>query len=49
MYAYLQPQEMPTLDGLVGERIDMCWPYVVGENKKSEQEYEYRWCQGKVI
>jgi hypothetical protein len=50
MYAYLQPQEMPTLDELVGERIDVCWPYVVGNNKKrSEQEYEYRWCQGKVI
>ena len=26
MYAYLQPQEMPTLDELVGERIDVCWP-----------------------
>ena len=50
MYAYLQPLEMPTLDELVGERIDVCWPYVVGNNKKrSEQEYEYRWCQGKVI
>jgi hypothetical protein len=50
MYAYLQPQEMPTLDELVGERIDVCWPYVVGNStKRSEQEYEYRWCQGKVI
>ena len=49
MYAYLQPQEMPTLDELVGERIDVCWPYVVGDNKKREQDYEYRWCQGKMI
>ena len=39
MYAYLQPQEMPTLDELVGERIDVCWPYIVGNNKtRSEQE-----------
>jgi hypothetical protein len=50
MYAYLQPPEMPTLDEQVGERIDVCWPYIVGDNnKKNEQEYEYRWCQGKVI
>jgi hypothetical protein len=50
MYAYLQPPEMPTLDELMGERIDVCWPYIVGDNKKkSEQEYEYRGCQGKVI
>jgi hypothetical protein len=50
MYAYLQPQEMPTLDELVGERTDVCWPHIVGNNKTgSEQEYEYRWCQGKVI
>jgi hypothetical protein len=48
MYAYLQPQEMPTLDKLVGERIDVCWPYIVGNNKtRSDQEYEYWWCQGK--
>ncbi len=50
MYAYLQPPEMPTLDELMGKRIDVCWPYVVGDNKKkNEQEYEYWWCQGKVI
>jgi hypothetical protein len=50
MYAYLQPQEMPTLDELVGERIDVCWPHIVGNNKtRSEQEYEYWWCQGKMI
>jgi len=41
---------MPTLDELVGERIDVCWPYIVGNNNtSSEQEYEYWWCQGKVI
>jgi hypothetical protein len=50
MYAYLQPREMPTLGELVGERIDVSWPHIVGDNKtRSEQEYEYRWCQGKVI
>jgi hypothetical protein len=42
MYAYLKPPEMPTLDELVGDRIDVCWPYVVSNN-------EYRWCQGKVL
>jgi hypothetical protein len=42
MHAYLQPQEMPTLDKLVGDRIDVCWSYVAGDNnKKDEQEYEY--------
>ena len=50
MYAYLQPPETPTLDELVGDRIDVCWPYVIGDsNKKGQEEYEYRWCQGKVI
>jgi hypothetical protein len=34
----------------VGESRDVCWSYVVGDNRrKSEQEYEYRWCQEKVI
>ncbi len=34
----------------MGERIDVCWPYIVGDNiKKSEQEYEYWWCQRNVI
>ena len=50
MYAYLQPPEMPTLDKLVGGRVDVCWPYVFGEDdKKGEPEYEYQWCQGKVL
>jgi hypothetical protein len=50
MYAYLQPPETPTLDELMGKRIDVCWPYIIGDNKKKdEQEYEYWWCQGKVI
>ncbi len=37
MYAYLQPKDMPTLNELVGERIDVCWPYVAGEKKKEER------------
>ncbi len=32
MYAYLQPPEM------VGERIDVYWPYVVGDNKKKSKQ-----------
>jgi hypothetical protein len=50
MYAYLQPPEIPTLDELVGDRIDVCWPFVIGDsNKKGQEDYEYWWCQGKVI
>jgi hypothetical protein len=50
MYAYLQSPEMPTLDELVGDRIGVYWPYAIGDsNKKGQEEYEYRWCQGKVI
>ena len=32
MCAYLQPPEMPTLDELVRDRIDVCWPYVIGDS-----------------
>ncbi len=50
MHAFLQAPEMPTLDKLTRKRIDECWPCIVGDNKKkNEQEYEYWWCQGKVI
>jgi hypothetical protein len=41
---------MPTLDKRVGDRMDVCSPYVVGDNsKKGEQEFKYWWCQGKVL
>ena len=40
---------MPLLDELVGDRIDVCWPYVVGRGEKGKPQHEYRWCQGKVL
>ena len=27
----------------------MCWPYVVGKDDKGNPQYEYHWCQGKVL
>jgi hypothetical protein len=42
MYAYLQPPEMPSLDELVGDRIDVCWPYyVVSKDEKGKPQHEY--------
>ncbi len=49
MYTYLKPPEMPSLDELVGDRIDVCWPYVVGKDEKGKPQDEYCWCQGKVL
>jgi hypothetical protein len=41
MHAYLQPPETPTLDELVGDRIDVCWPYVVNNDTNGKPEHEY--------
>ena len=49
MYAYLQPPEMSSLDELVGDRIDVCWPYVVGKDEKGNHNMNIVDANGRCL
>ena len=48
MYAELQPFQTPTVEELVGKRIDVLYPFEVTMDDGSIETRQH-WCQGEVL